>query len=100
MPETYLIGVDLGTMGTKAAIFDTKGSLLALAFEESRLLYPKPGWVEQDPDDFYYSSLRTIRTCLEKSGVQPSQVAGLAFDGQMAGIGTVDPQWQTPTLTA
>ena len=98
MAKTYLIGVDLGTMGTKAAIVDTEGNLLALAFEESKLLYPRPGWVEQDPGDFYYSSLRTIRTCLEKSGVQPSQVAGLAFDGQMAGIGTVDTQWQTPTV--
>jgi len=42
MAKTYLIGVDLGTMGTKAAIFDTEGNLVALAFEESKLLYPKP----------------------------------------------------------
>jgi xylulokinase len=98
MAKTYLIGVDLGTMGTKAAIFDTEGNLVSLAFEESKLLYPKPGWVEQDPDDFYYSSLRTIKDCLEKSGVEPGQVAALAFDGQMAGIGTIDTQWQTPTV--
>ncbi len=98
MPNTYLIGVDLGTMGTKAAIFDIDGNLLALAFEESKLIYPKPGWVEQDPDDFYLSSLRTIKECLQKSGVEPGQVAALAFDGQMAGIGTVDSQWQAPTV--
>ena len=98
MAKTYLIGVDLGTMGTKAAIFDTEGNLLALAFEESKLLYPKPGWVEQDPEDFYFSSLRTIKESLEKSGVEPGQVAALAFDGQMAGIGSIDAQWQTPTV--
>ena len=98
MAKTCLIGVDLGTMGTKAAIFDTEGNLLALAIEESKLLYPKPGWVEQDPDDFYFSSLRTIKECLEKSGVDPGQVAALAIDGQMAGIGTIDAHWQTPTV--
>ena len=98
MAKTYLIGVDLGTMGTKAAIFDIEGNLVALAFEESKLLYPKPGWVEQEPEDFYLSSLRTIKECLEKSGVEPGEVAALAFDGQMAGIGTIDAQWQTPTV--
>jgi len=98
MAKTYLIGVDLGTMGTKAAIFDTEGNLVSLAFEESKLFYPKPGWVEQDPDDIYFSSLRTIKDCLERSGVEPGQVAALAFDGQMAGIGTIDTQWQTPTV--
>lgn len=98
MAKSYLIGVDLGTMGTKAAIFDTEGNLVALAFEESKLLYPKPGWVEQEPEDFYLSSVRTIKECLEKSGVNPGEVAALAFDGQMAGIGTIDAQWQTPTV--
>ena len=98
MAKSYLIGVDLGTMGTKAAIFDTEGNLVALAFEESKLLYPKPGLVEQEPEDFYLSSLRTINECLEKSGVEPGEVAALAFDGQMAGIGTIDAQWQTPTV--
>ena len=48
MAKTYLIGVDLGTMGTKAASFDTEGNLVADAYEESKLYYPKPGWVEQD----------------------------------------------------
>ncbi len=98
MAKTYLIGVDLGTMGTKAAIFDTEGNLVALAFEESKLLYPKPGWVEQEPEDFYLSSLRTIKECLEKSGINPRGVAAIAFDGQMAGIGSVDETWDTPTV--
>jgi len=49
--ETYLIGADLGTMGTKAAIFDAEGQLLASAYEESGLHYPQPGWVEQEPEE-------------------------------------------------
>jgi xylulokinase len=97
MNKPYLIGVDIGTMGTKAAVFDTQGNLLASAYEESILHYPRPGWVEQDPDDLYGSSVRTIRECVEKSGIDPADVAALAFDGQMSGIGTVDAAWGTPT---
>lgn len=98
MTSPYLIGVDLGTMGTKAAIFDTKGQLLAEAYEESHLYYPKPGWVEQNPKEIYGSAVRTIRSCLEQSNIDALEVACIAFDGQMSGIGTIDESWDTPTL--
>ncbi len=98
MAKTYLIGVDLGTTGTKTAIFDTDGNLVAEAYEESKLYYPKPGWVEQNPNEIHGSAVRTIRECVEKSEIDPAQVAGIAFDGQMAGIGTVDAKWGTPTV--
>lgn len=97
MTKPYLIGVDIGTMGTKAAVFDAQGDLLASAYEESILHYPRPGWVEQNPEDIYGSSVRTIKECVEKSGIAPADVAALAFDGQMSGIGTVDAEWGTPT---
>jgi xylulokinase len=73
--KCYLVGVDLGTMGTRAAIFEADGHLLASAYEESKLHYPQPGWVEQDSEDFYGSSVRTIRECVESSGINPSDVA-------------------------
>jgi len=59
--NSYLIGVDLGTAGTKVAIFDEEGNLITDAYEESRLSYPKPGWVEQELDDFYRSACKTIK---------------------------------------
>lgn len=96
--QTYLIGIDLGTNGAKAAIFDATGRLVASAYEESRLLYPRPGWVEQDPEDIYGSAIRTVRQCVESSGINPRQVAGLACCGQMAGIGSVDREWGAPTV--
>ncbi len=97
MAKTYLIGVDLGTNGTKTALFDDAGNMLADAYEESRLYYPRPGWVEQNPDEIYGSAARTIRACLDKSGVNPGDVAAISFDSQMAGTGAVDAQWGTPT---
>ncbi len=97
MTKTYLVGVDLGTMGTKAGIVDTDGNLIAEAHEESKLYYPRPGWVEQDLDEIYGSAVRTIRACLAQSQIDPGQVAGIAFDGQMAGIGSVGQTWDSPT---
>ncbi|MDD5659018.1 MAG: FGGY family carbohydrate kinase [Actinomycetota bacterium] len=91
--KRYLIGIDIGTSGTKAAIFDTEGHLNAEAYEESRLYYPYIGAVEQNPDEIFYSALDTIKDCMEKSRINPSMVEGISIDGQMAGICGIDKQW-------
>lgn len=92
-----VIGIDIGTMGTKAGVYDAKGVLKGEAFEESVLRYPKPGWVEQSPEDIYGSAVRTIRSALEQSRIAPGDVAAIALTGQMAGVSTVDSDWNAPT---
>lgn len=92
-----VIGIDIGTTGTKTGIYDETGKLLGSAFEESVLIYPKPGWVEQRPDDIEGSVHRTIRTAMEAGGVNPSDVVAIALDGQMGGVCTVDDDWNAPT---
>lgn len=92
MPQ-YFIGVDIGTAGTKATIVDEDGRQLATAYEESRLYYPRVGWVEQEPEDFYSSTVNTVREIIKKSGVNPGDVAAIAFSGQMAGILAIDKNW-------
>lgn len=95
--KSYLIGVDLGTAGTKAALFSEEGQLVASSYEESRLSYPRPGWVQQEMDDFYRSSCKTVREIVEESGICPSRIAAICFDGQMAGIGAIDEKWRPVT---
>lgn len=90
------VGCDLGTMGTKAAVVDEKGSILGEAFEEVALRYPRPGWVEQDLEEIEASAHRTIRKALASSG-RGSDVAGVAFSGQMSGIGTIDDSYRPAT---
>ena len=92
-----VMGIDIGTMGTKTNIYDAAGVLKGEAFEESVLHYPKPGWVEQDPEGLYGSALRTIRLALDRSGVAPGDIAALALTVQMAGVSTVDADWSAPT---
>ncbi|MCS7132567.1 MAG: FGGY family carbohydrate kinase [Aigarchaeota archaeon] len=90
----YFIGVDIGTAGTKAALVDLNGNIIASAYEESKLYYPRVGWVEQEPEDFYMSAVNTIREVIRKSGVDPQDVASIAFSGQMAGILAIDKNWK------
>lgn len=90
----YFIGVDIGTAGTKAALVDLNGNIIASAYEESKLYYPRVGWFEQEPEDFYMSAVNTIREVIRKSGVDPQDVASIAYSGQMAGILAIDKNWE------
>jgi xylulokinase len=97
MAKKYLMGVDLGTSSTKSALYTTDGVLVADSTLEVPIYYPKPGVVEQENDDFYRTAAQTARECLAKSGVDARDVAAVAFDSQMAGIGTVDEEFNPAT---
>lgn len=97
MAKEYLLGVDLGTSSTKSALYTADGRLVAEATLEVPIYYPKPGVVEQENDDFYRTAAQTVHECVSKSGIEPRQVAAIAFDSQMAGIGTVDEDFRPAT---
>lgn len=97
MAKTYLIGVDIGTQGTKTVLYDTQGTQVESAFEASVLINPATGAVEQEPDEIYGSVLRTIRFVVDKSGISASDVAAIGIDGQMAGILGVDKDFAAVT---
>lgn len=81
-----LIGIDIGTQGTKTVLQREDGLCVAEAFVRSRPSQPTPGTVEEDPEHQLEAVLGTIRECLAKSGADPRQIAGLAIAGQMAGV--------------
>lgn len=89
-----LAGVDLGTTATKAALYRPDGTLLSEARVEVAIHHPEPGSVEQDCDDFYASAAAAVRQCISASGVEPAEVAGIAFDSQMAGLGAIDDEFR------
>ena len=97
MGRAYVIGVDLGTTATKAALYQADGTLVAEALAEVPLYYPQPDCVEQDNDDFYRSAAYTVRQCMQNSGIAPSEVAAIALNSQMAGIGTIDENFHPAT---
>lgn len=86
----YLLGVDLGTSGTKTVLFDEHGKSIASQTIEYPLYQPKNGWAEQDPLDWYHAAINSIKGVLQESGVNPQDVVSLAIAGQMHGLVMLD----------
>jgi len=86
----YLLGIDLGTSGTKTVLFDENGQRVTAATVEYPMYQPQNGWAEQDPKDWYNAAVSTIRTVLEKSGVNREDIAALGISGQMHGLVMLD----------
>lgn len=97
MSSQYLLGIDLGTSSTKAALYTVGGKLVAQSTVEVPLYTPKPGVVEQENEDFYRTAAQSISQCIKQSGIDPRQIAALAFDSQMAGVGSIDENYQPAT---
>jgi len=86
----YLLGIDVGTSGTKTVLFDEEGNTVASAVGEYPLYQPNIGWAEQDPEDWWRATYTTINSVLLKSGVNPSEVKGIGLSGQMHGAVLLD----------
>lgn len=86
----YLMGIDLGTSGTKTVLFDENGKDIASSTKEYPLYQPKNGWSEQKPADWWDACVSTIREVLEKSGVSAEKIAGIGIAGQMHGLVMLD----------
>lgn len=97
MSKRILVGVDLGTSGIKAALYRVDGKKLAESSIEVPIYYPKPGVVEQENDDFYKTAAIAVKQCVSQSGIDPRDIAAIAFDSQMAGVGSVDENYQPAT---
>ena len=90
MSKKYLIGLDIGTSGTKCIITDDGGKVIASSTQEYPLYTPKPGWAEQDPQDWWDACVKGLKVILEKSRVDPGDIAGLSYSGQMHGLVALD----------
>jgi xylulokinase len=80
--SSYLAGIDIGTTGSKGMIFDLSGEVKGVAYHEYPCTYPKPGWVEQDPDQLVDSAMKAIKDAVSNSGVNPSEIASVSLSAQ------------------
>ena len=86
----YVIGVDLGTSGTKTVLFDETGRVIASHTIEYPLYQPQNGYAEQEPADWREAAFATIRAVMDKSGISPDAVKGIGLSGQMHGLVMLD----------
>ena len=90
MADSYLIAHDLGTSGTKAALTDLMGCVLATAERNYPVYYSADGGAEQDPQEWWQAIVDTTQEMMAKSKVSPHQIAGMSMSAQMVGTVPVD----------
>lgn len=78
----YILALDQGTTSSRTIVFDDQGSIVAVAQKEFSQIFPKPGWVEHDPDEIWNSQLYTVREALRKANIEPQQIAGIGITNQ------------------
>lgn len=88
--KQYVAAMDIGTSGCKSIIVDEEGQVVASVIEEYPLYSPKPGWNEQDPEDWWKGAYVSLYKAVDKSRVNPADIKALSFSGQMHGLVAMD----------
>jgi len=82
MAGRHILAIDQGTTGTKALVVGEDGQVICSASEEFRQFYPRPGWVEHDPEEIWRSVARTAEAALGSAGLAPEDLAGIGITNQ------------------
>jgi xylulokinase len=90
MTETYFLGIDVSTTGSKALLIDAAGHLQGTAATPHSLQTPRPLWSEQDPGEWWRAVTAAIRAVLAQAGVNGESVQAVGLTGQMHGLVLLD----------
>jgi xylulokinase len=85
-----ILACDLGTGGNKASLYDADGNCLAEIFAPYPTYYPRPGWHEQRPADWWDATVQSVRRLIEVAGVKPQEVGCLGISGHSLGVVPLD----------
>ena len=82
----YLMGIDNGGTFSKAAIFDENGRQISVASVPTVTITPKPGYTERDMEELWQVNAQAVKQAIEKSGIDPADIAGVSFSGHGKGL--------------
>ena len=78
---SYILSLDAGTTSVRAIVFNHDGQMLSVAQKELRQIFPKPGWVEHDPQEIWFSQMSVAVEALGRARIRPKDVAGIGVPG-------------------
>lgn len=90
MSGPYVIGCDIGSQGTNAALYGADGMLVGSAYEAHQLSFPRPGWAEQHPGEWVRALHDSVRRLVQKVPGGPSGVKAISFGSQLDGVVVCD----------
>ncbi|POT58502.1 carbohydrate kinase [Citrobacter amalonaticus] len=90
MKDEFVMGIDNGGTITKAAIYDREGSVIAIASKSTQMLTPKEYHTERDINELWTANVEVIKKAIAQSGIDASQIKGIAVTGHGNGLYLVD----------
>ncbi len=96
----YVLALDQGTTSSRTIIFDDQGNIVAMAQKEFSQIFPKPGWVEHDPEEIWNSQLYTAKEAIRNAGISASQIASIGITNQRETTVVWDKKTGTPVCNA
>jgi FGGY-family pentulose kinase len=86
----FLLGIDFGTGGARVGIFDPKGTPIVFSEREFTLKHPRPGWAEQDPEQWWSSLVGAVNDAMEESGVPAGEIVGISVGSASSTVLAMD----------
>lgn len=80
--STYLGAIDQGTTSTRFIIFDSTGRIVSVSQKEHEQIYPKPGWVEHDPEEIWRRIHEVMTEAMQQRGIRPKDMASIGITNQ------------------
>jgi len=81
-PMSYILALDQGTTSSRAIIFDRAGSVVALAQKEFTQIFPRPGWVEHDPNEIWATQIAVAAEAIARAGIHAANIAAIGITNQ------------------
>ena len=78
----YIMSIDQGTTSSRCLLFDRGGNICSVAQREFKQIFPKPGWVEHDAKEIWFTTLEVARAAMKKLGVSAEQIAAIGITNQ------------------
>lgn len=82
MSGRYVASIDQGTASSRCLVFDRRARIVSVAQKEHRHQYPRPGWVEHDPQEIWGNVLTVLAEALEKADLSPTELSALGIANQ------------------
>jgi glycerol kinase len=98
--KKYVLSLDQGTTSSRAILFDHDGQILARAQKEFRQIFPKPGWVEHDPEEIWSSQSSVTAEVIAKAGVRSEEISSIGITNQRETVVVWDRETGKPVHNA
>src|SRR5258706_16081710 len=98
--SSFILSFDQGTTSSRAIAFDKQGSVVSVAQKEFTQIFPKPGWVEHDANEIWYTQLSVATEAVAKAGLSVKDIAAIGITNQRETTVVWDKQTHQPIYNA